>query len=271
MPELPEVETTRRGIARYVTDKKICRVTVREARLRYRVPASFNRKLAGNIVKSVKRRGKYIILGLDTGSVIIHLGMSGSIRIVEDSVKPEKHDHIDIVFNDNRCLRYRDPRRFGLVLWTGKNPLEHELLKNLGPEPLMPLFNAKYLYERSRGRKISIKQFIMDSKIVVGVGNIYASEALFLANIHPQRAAGRISMDRLGALCRAMQKVLAAAIKQGGTTLRDFVNNDGRPGYFSQHLKVYDRADQPCFQCGAAIKKINLAQRSTFYCSKCQR
>lgn len=270
MPELPEVETTRRGIARYITGKQVKQVIIHNPNLRYKVPRKLLSELPGNIINKVDRRGKYLLLRTDSGTVIIHLGMSGSLRLLSKSTPLDKHDHVELIFEDGRCLRLRDPRRFGLVLWTKQDPLRHKLLKQLGPEPLLDEFNSQMLYDLSRKRQVAIKQFIMNSSIVVGVGNIYANEALYLAEIHPQRAAGRISKQRYDKLVKAIKQVLREAVKQGGTTLRDFYNGDNKPGYFGQKLNVYGKQGQPCGKCGASIKLIRQGQRASYYCPQCQ-
>jgi len=270
MPELPEVETTRRGIEPHVVDRTITRIKVRQPKLRWPVPVELGETLPGARVESVRRRGKYLLLKVATGELMIHLGMSGSLRIVDQQKPAEKHDHVDICLDDGRALRLTDPRRFGAVLWqaTGER---HELLRQLGPEPLTEEFNATYLKACCEGRRTAIKQLIMDSKVVVGVGNIYANEALFSAGIHPKRRAGHISQERLDRLVVEIKRVLAAAIEQGGTTLKDFVGGDGKPGYFAQKLQVYGRAGAPCVQCFEPLKEIRLGQRSTVFCSHCQR
>jgi formamidopyrimidine-DNA glycosylase len=270
MPELPEVETTRRGIAPHVRGRRIAGARVRQRRLRWPVPASLGRTLQGQTVHEVERRGKYLLLKLDRGCLILHLGMSGSLRIVAGGSPAQKHDHVDIEFDHGRCLRLRDPRRFGSIHYTRADPLRHPLLAALGPEPLASDFNGDYLHRRARGRRQAIKTFIMDSRIVTGVGNIYANEALFLAGIHPGRAAGRVSLQRCRALADAIRLVLRLAIEKGGTTLRDFTGGEGRPGYFRHQLQVYDRAGDSCRQCGAAIRQRRTGQRSTFYCVRCQ-
>ncbi|MDH3947354.1 MAG: bifunctional DNA-formamidopyrimidine glycosylase/DNA-(apurinic or apyrimidinic site) lyase [Gammaproteobacteria bacterium] len=270
MPELPEVETTRRGIEPHILGNTLNRVVVRNASLRWPVPRNLSKTLAGMKVESLARRGKYLLLGFPSGSVIIHLGMSGSLRIVDCDTAREKHDHVEFVFQNNKCLRLRDPRRFGAVLYTTEDPLQHKLLANLGPEPLQRAFSGRHLYDHSRGKKVAVKLFIMNSKIVVGVGNIYANEALFLAGIHPKRIAGRLSAERYDRLAQAIKKVLRAAIKSGGTTLRDFTAEDGRPGYFQQKLNVYGKAGEPCPGCGTPIKHITLGQRATYFCPHCQ-
>ncbi len=271
MPELPEVETTRRGIAPHVTGRRIARLLVREARLRWPVEATLARMLAGQRIVAVTRRGKYLLLGLDQGTLILHLGMSGSLRLVAATAPAGRHDHVDLLFDDGRCLRLTDPRRFGALIWTRDAALDHPLLASLGPEPLAEDFNGDTLWQAARGRRIAIKVFIMDSHVVVGVGNIYASEALFRAGIHPARAAGRISRARMAALAEAIKAVLNEAIAQGGTTLRDFVGGDGRPGYFRQQLAVYGREGEPCLRCGAPIRQQRLGQRASYYCVQCQR
>ena len=270
MPELPEVETTRRGIEAHILGNTISRVVVRNASLRWPVPRNLSKVLAGMKVESLARRGKYLLLGFSSGSVIIHLGMSGSLRIVDCDTARHKHDHVEFVFQNNKCLRLRDPRRFGAVLYTSKDPLQHKLLAKLGPEPLQRDFSGQHLYNRSRGRKVAVKLFIMNSRVVVGVGNIYANEALYLAGIHPKRIAGRLSAERFDRLCQAIKNVLRAAIKSGGTTLRDFTAEDGRPGYFQQKLNVYGKAGEPCPGCGTPIKHITLGQRATYFCPHCQ-
>lgn len=271
MPELPEVETTRRGIEPHLLGQRVTDVVVRNRQLRWPVPAGLKATLAGQKVHAVERRAKYLLLRMESGTLILHLGMSGSLRIVPLGTAADKHDHVDIVFANKQILRLRDPRRFGAVLWTRADPAQHKLLQHLGPEPLETDFDGDYLYHRSRKRKQAIKTFIMDSRIVVGVGNIYASEALFLAGIHPATAAGRISQPRYARLTESIRQVLQAAIAQGGTTLRDFTSSDGKPGYFAQSLHVYGRADEACAECGSTIRQIQQGQRSTWYCPRCQR
>ena len=271
MPELPEVETTCRGIKPHLVGKKVSKVIIRQAKLRWPVPGRLKTVLPEQVIQDVSRRGKYCLLHTQVGTVILHLGMSGSLRIVDADVAAEKHDHVDIVLHNGKALRLRDPRRFGAVLWTSKPPLNHPLLKSLGPEPLSDEFDADYLYQLSRKRKVDIKAFIMNSKIVVGVGNIYANEALFMAGIRPTVAAGKISLPRYTALVKAIKKVLKAAITAGGTTLRDFSNGEGKPGYFKQALQVYGRTGEPCPKCGKSITLIQQNQRASYYCSHCQR
>ena len=271
MPELPEVETTRRGIAPHLEGRRVRKVVVRQPRLRWPVPPRLARELTGQRIEHVRRRGKYLLLETAAGTVILHLGMSGSLRVLDAAEPPQAHDHVDICLDNGRCLRLRDPRRFGAVLWTTRPAAQHRLLRDLGPEPLGEAFDADYLFQRSRGRRVAIKPFIMDSKVVVGVGNIYASEALFLAGINPKTPAGRIGRARMQRLVEAIRAVLARAIEQGGTTLRDFSDSAGRPGYFQQQLQVYGRAGEPCRRCGGNIRSLTLGQRSTFYCPRCQR
>jgi formamidopyrimidine-DNA glycosylase len=271
MPELPEVETTRRGIASHITHHRITDVIVRQRQLRWPIPINLKKTLVSQTISEVERRGKYLLLRMQTGTLLIHLGMSGSLRVVPRTLASEKHDHVDIVFDNESALRLRDPRRFGAMLWTSRDPSQHKLLKALGVEPLTKEFSAEYLYQRSRQRKLAIKLFIMDSHIVVGVGNIYANEALFLAGIRPTVAAMRISRQRMQKLVAAIKQVLQNAISSGGTTLRDFTRGDGQPGYFRQQLNVYGREGEPCKRCDAPIKLIRLGQRATYYCSHCQR
>ncbi|MBN1378166.1 MAG: bifunctional DNA-formamidopyrimidine glycosylase/DNA-(apurinic or apyrimidinic site) lyase [Gammaproteobacteria bacterium] len=270
MPELPEVETTLRGIEPYLLNRSVVNVKVRKSRLRWPIPATLPKMLARQTIQSLSRRGKYLIISFQHGHMLIHLGMSGSLRIVSIDTAARKHDHIDWQIDNNKVLRLHDPRRFGSVLWTATDPLQHPLLVKLGPEPLTRELNGAYLFKQSRKRKVAVKNFVMDAQIVVGVGNIYASEALFIAGIHPARAAGKVSLQRYKLLADAIKKILKAAIKQGGTTLRDFVNEQGNPGYFSQKLKVYERAGEPCSVCGGKIKKLTLGQRSSYYCGHCQ-
>ena len=269
MPELPEVETTCRGIAPHITGKRVTRVIVRNARLRWPVSSRLGKELGGQTINSVSRRAKYLLLQTSVGTAILHLGMSGSLCLVKASSPAGKHDHIDIVFG-KVALRLTDPRRFGSLHWTRRSPEEHRLISPLGPEPLGNEFTGDYLYECSRGRKVAIKQFIMNSHIVVGIGNIYASEALYMAGINPRRAAGKISRKKYRLLAEVTREVLEDSIAQGGTTLRDFVNGDGKPGYFKQQLNVYGKVGEPCISCQVPIREIRQGQRSTFYCPKCQ-
>lgn len=271
MPELPEVETTRRGIEPLLRGRRVTSVDVREPRLRWPVPEALARDLSGQQLGAVSRRAKFLLFESPVGHLIMHLGMSGSLRIVPHDIKPEKHDHLDVVMDDGRCLRFRDPRRFGAALWTTDDPLEHPLLRKLGPEPLGPAFDAEWLHRLSRKRRVAVKSFLMNSQIVAGVGNIYANEALYLAGIHPARPAGRISLERYQRLADAVRRVLEDAIAAGGTTLRDFVDSSGNPGYFSQRLRVYGRLGEACEQCSAPVRSRVVGQRSTFFCPRCQR
>lgn len=270
MPELPEVETTLRGVTPYVQGRRITAVTVRQRQLRLPVSHNLNRLLTGQRVKQIKRRAKYLLFEFDSGHLIVHLGMSGSLRITASRAAPKKHDHVDFMFDED-VLRFHDPRRFGSVLWTSKNPLRHKLLRQLGPEPLGKAFTGQYLYALAKSRKVHVKNFIMNSRVVAGLGNIYASEALFLSSIHPQRAAGRISRARYQLLADSIRQVLNNAIDAGGTTLRDFVREDGKPGYFANRLNVYNKKGKPCPICKTPIRARILGQRSSFFCSKCQR
>lgn len=272
MPELPEVETTRRGLQPHLCQQSVLQVIVRNSRLRWPIPAELSRDLPGQVITDVWRRGKYLLLSCPDGTLMIHLGMSGSLRVLAAETPPQKHDHVDIVLHNGQCLRYHDPRRFGCVLWTQDADVmhQHPLLATLGPEPLSDDFHGRYLYQKSRNRRSSIKSFIMDSHIVVGVGNIYASESLFLAGIDPRHAAGQISQARYETLAGSIQTVLEQAIAAGGTTLRDFTNSEGNPGYFKQSLTVYERAGANCVQCGGMIQQIVLHHRSTYFCANCQ-
>ena len=271
MPELPEVETTRRGIALALEGRKIIELVVREPRLRWPVPADLPDKMRGQTILSVKRRAKYLLLETARGTAMVHLGMSGSMRIVSADEVPETHDHFDIVTDHGEIVRFNDPRRFGSLLWAGTDPDQHPLLRGLGPEPLEEYFTGVYLWQSARGRRIAIKHHIMNSKIVAGIGNIYANESLFRAGIHPGRQAGRIALPRMEKLVSEIKAVLEDAIRQGGTTLRDYRNSDGKPGYFKQRLLVYDRGGEPCKRCNTLLKKIVQGQRATYYCKNCQR
>jgi formamidopyrimidine-DNA glycosylase len=270
MPELPEVETTRRGIAPALQGRRIRRLVVRERRLRWPVPAGLERRLAGAEVLAVDRRDKYLLLRSSRGTALLHLAMSGSLRLVYDGAGPDLHDHYDLELADGPTLRFNDPRRFGSLLWAGDEPQSHPLLRGLGPEPLGPDFDGGYLYRASRNRRLTIKPHLMNSHIVVGVGNIYASEALFRAGVHPKRRAGRIALARCEAIADSVKAVLAESIRAGGTTLRDFHGGDGKPGYFTQELRVYGREGEPCVGCGEPVRHAVLGQRATYYCLNCQ-
>ena len=269
MPELPEVETTRRGIAPHIIGATIQRLEVRQPLLRWPVPDSVH-SLAGCAVAALERRGKYLVLATGSGQLLIHLGMSGSLRLCASDEPPLAHDHLDICFTNGTALRLRDPRRFGAVLFTA-DAARHSLLSHLGPEPLTEAFSGDYMHRLSRNKTRNVKKFIMDSRVVVGVGNIYANEALFMAAIRPTAQAGKVSRKRYQALAGAIKQVLAAAIAAGGTTLKDFVNGDGNPGYFKQQLQVYGREHQPCRVCAAPLKQVRIDNRATVYCRVCQR
>lgn len=271
MPELPEVETTRRGIEPHLRGRRVARVVVRQPRLRWPVPADLEQRLAGRTIEAVHRRAKYLWLPFGAGSLLMHLGMSGSLRVIRADEPAGYHDHVDVVLDDGAALRLHDPRRFGAVLWAEGDIACHPLLAALGPEPLGDSFDGDYLFERSRGRSLPVKSLLMDGRVVVGVGNIYANEALFGAGIRPDRAAGRIARERYRRLADEVKRVLARSIAQGGTTLRDFVGGDGKPGYFSQQLLVYGRGGAPCKTCRSALIETRLGQRSTVYCRTCQR
>jgi formamidopyrimidine-DNA glycosylase len=269
MPELPEVEVTRLGIAPYVTGRIIDRAIARDRRLRWPVPASFE-ALAGRVVRAVHRRGKYLLFECDEGHLLLHLGMSGSLRLLPRETPPGKHDHIDLVFGE-RVLRLRDPRRFGAVLWTEAPLATHPLLAHLGVEPLSRALTAARLHAITRGHRSAIKQLLMDGRRIVGVGNIYACESLFVAGVDPRRPARGLSRARCERLVLAIKLTLRKAIRAGGASLRDFVRSDGEPGHFQLRAWVYGRAGLPCRRCGTPVRRIVQAQRATFYCPRCQR
>jgi formamidopyrimidine-DNA glycosylase len=275
VPELPEVETTRRGIAPYLIGRRVLGVTLRRADLRWPIPPQITALLPGQLIEAVERRAKYLLLHTEAGSALLHLGMSGVLRVLPPDAPVGKHDHVDIALERTptqarRILRFTDPRRFGCLLWQAPGET-HELLAGLGPEPLTDAFDGDLLWRRSRGRKAAVKLFLMDNAIVVGVGNIYASEALFAAGIDPRRAAGTVSRMRYARLATEVKRILAWAIERGGTTLRDFISPDGAPGYFFRELNVYGRAGEPCHVCGTPIRQVVLGQRSTFWCPRCQK
>ncbi len=270
MPELPEVETTLRGVLPHLLGRKIVKVIVRDARLRWPITPEIER-LTGSCVIAGQRRAKYLLFQTEPGTLLIHLGMSGSLRVVEAGTVWRKHDHFALELGDGMHLRLHDPRRFGAVLLVSGPAQEHELLRSLGPEPLGNEFTAAGLKLACQGRLAAIKNVIMDSHVVVGVGNIYASEALYLAGIRPDKSAGKVSAAALSRLVGAIREVLSASIEQGGTTLRDFLRENGEPGYFKQSLRVYDREGEPCRACGRAIQRVVLGQRATFFCASCQR
>lgn len=271
MPELPEVETTRRGVEPHVVGQRVTAVHVHDARLRWPVPSALAQELPGRTIESVQRRAKYLLFRTGDHCLMIHLGMSGRLRVMPVGQPRLPHDHLDIELGNRQMLRLNDPRRFGCALWLAGDPARHALLRSLGPEPLGTDFSGDLLFERSRGRSTAIKNFLMDGRIVVGVGNIYASESLYRAGIHPLRAAGRITRPRYQRLAGAVREVLLEAIEVGGTTLRDYVGVDGGSGYFQLQLKVYDRAGLPCPSCSKRIRQRLIGQRSSYYCGQCQR
>ena len=275
MPELPEVETTLLGIEPHITGKTVSGVTVRQLKLRWPIHPDLASILTGQRVQECARRAKYLIIVFPTGILMIHLGMSGSLRIFtaddERVESPGKHDHVDIVFHDGTVLRYHDPRKFGAVLWYEGAAEHHPLLENLGPEPLSEAFDAAYLYRKLQMQKRAVKLALMDNAVVVGVGNIYANESLFKAGIAPTRPANQVSEEECALLVATVKAVLARAIETGGSTLRDFVNSDGQSGYFQQEYTVYGRHNEPCVQCGKLVQKAVLGQRGTFYCAHCQK
>lgn len=285
MPELPEVETTRRGIEPHLTDKQVTGVCVRQPKLRWPVPDNLAQLIQGHTLERIERRAKYLLFYFENGCLLIHLGMSGSLRILELNpnrvnepnlaatidFEPNKHDHLDIIFDSTCLLRFNDPRRFGTILWLGQTPEQHPLLANLGPEPLSDEFTGVHLYNASRNRKRCVKQFIMDQSIVTGTGNIYANEALFASGIRPGRASGDISLKRYQTLAQHIKSILTAAIIQGGTTLRNFSNAEGKPGYFKQQLHVYGRAGLPCTKCRQPLRETRINNRSSVFCMHCQR
>jgi formamidopyrimidine-DNA glycosylase len=271
MPELPEVETTRRGLLPHLVGRRVRAVKVRNASLRWPVPRELARRLRGQEILDVRRRAKYLLVDFPRGHLLIHLGMSGRLTLVPHETPARKHDHVDIGLEGARTLRFTDPRRFGTILWLEAPAEKHALLKNLGLEPLEPEFTGAALHRKARGRKVSVKQFLMNGGIVTGVGNIYASEALFHAGIHPVRAAGRISTRRWNRLATAVRSTLERALDAGGSTVRDFASADGRPGYFQDKFCVYGREGKPCRVCATPIRALRQGQRSTFYCPACQR
>jgi formamidopyrimidine-DNA glycosylase len=270
MPELPEVETVRRGLAPHLIGQRLAGAQVREPRLRWPVPDDLDARLAGRRIVGLDRRGKYLIMTLDRGHLILHLGMSGSLRMVEADAPVEKHDHLDLLLDSGARLRYRDPRRFGALLWSDE-PSSHPLIAPLGIEPLSPCFDGDWLHQASRNIRAPVKSWLMDAHTIVGIGNIYANEALFHAGIHPLLPAGRLSRPRCRKLADAIRDTLNRAIEAGGSTLRDFVNGHGEPGYFQQTYYVYGRAGEPCRHCGAPIRSTRLGNRTTCFCSSCQR
>ncbi len=270
MPELPEVEVCRLGISPHVVNNTVAQVIVRNAQLRWPIPVDVQ-KLVGLTVQEVERRAKYLLLRFELGTLLLHLGMSGTLRVIDKTVPVAKHDHFELIFSNGTVLRLNDPRRFGAVLWLNKHEDKQGLLSKLGPEPLSADFCHDYLYEKAKNRKVPIKTFLMNNHNVVGVGNIYANEALFLAGILPTTQAGTLSKERYNRLTDTIKLVLSAAIKQGGTTLKDFTQADGRPGYFAQSLFVYGRAGQACLTCQEKLLEIRQSNRSSVYCPNCQQ
>ena len=271
MPELPEVETTRRGLAPHVEGRRVTGVILRRPDLRWPIPAEVGEQLPGRRIAAVRRRAKYLLMDTDAGdSALLHLGMSGMLRVLPGDTPVGAHDHVDLALDSGRVLRFTDPRRFGSLLWQPAGT-EHELLRGLGPEPLSDAFDGDWLFARSRGRSAPVKSFLMDQRIVVGVGNIYVAEALHAAGVSPLRAAGRVSRERYIALAAEIRRILEHAIRRGGTTLRDFLAPDGAPGYFEQELSAYGRGGEPCPRCGRPLKQAMLAQRATVWCGHCQR
>ncbi|MEE4360709.1 MAG: bifunctional DNA-formamidopyrimidine glycosylase/DNA-(apurinic or apyrimidinic site) lyase [Pseudomonadales bacterium] len=271
MPELPEVETTRRGLAPHLDGRLLTAALVREPRLRWPVPDALPQLMVGGRLERVERRAKYLLFRFDRGCLIAHLGMSGSLRLVPEHTPWRTHDHVEFAFEGAPRLRYNDPRRFGSLHWVTDAPEDHFLLSGLGPEPLGAGFDGALLHRLARGRRVAVKAFVMDARIVVGVGNIYATEALFMAGIRPTRAAGQVGRARYDRLAEAIRTVLGRAVTMGGTTLRDFVGGDGKPGYFRQSLACYGRGGEPCVQCGQPLRSERLAQRATVFCPRCQR
>lgn len=267
MPELPEVEVSCMGITPHLVGQTIRRLTFRTPKLRWDIPMEL-KQLEGHVIRDIRRRAKYLIIETDAGCAIVHLGMSGSLRVLDAELSPAKHDHVDLVLTNGKVLRYNDPRRFGA--WLFSQDGEHAVLGHMGPEPLTDDFNADYMLQKAVNKRVAVKQFIMDNKVVVGVGNIYASESLFSAKVHPTRAAGSLTLVEWENLVADIKKVLAMSIQQGGTTLKDFAQADGKPGYFAQELQVYGKAGKPCPSCGEEIEALKIGQRNTFFCSCCQ-
>ncbi|WED21965.1 bifunctional DNA-formamidopyrimidine glycosylase/DNA-(apurinic or apyrimidinic site) lyase [Vibrio sp. JC009] len=268
MPELPEVEVSRLGITPHLKNQTIKEIIVRQPKLRWMVPGEIS-QLSGQKIIDISRRAKYLLIRVETGTVIVHLGMSGSLRVLDNSFPTGKHDHVDLVLSGGKLLRYNDPRRFGAWLWQEGDQL-HELLGSLGPEPLETDFSAEYMLEKAKNKRTAVKQFIMDNKIVVGVGNIYANESLFSSGIHPQTPAGTLKPEQWTTLVAEIKQVLKTAIKQGGTTLKDFTKADGKPGYFAQELQMYGKAGEPCPVCGSPIQQLKIGQRNSYFCADCQ-
>jgi formamidopyrimidine-DNA glycosylase len=271
LPELPEVETTRRGLAPHVLGRRIAALQLYERRLRWPVAAGLPRRLAGQRIAGISRRAKYLLLGLESGTLLLHLGMSGNLRVLPAATPRLTHDHFDLVLDSGLALRFNDPRRFGSLIYTSGDPLAHPLLADLAPEPFDAAFDGQYLWRITRRRRVALKQLLMNSRLVVGVGNIYASEALFRARVRPRRPARSLTRPEAARLARAVRAVLAQAIRAGGTTLRDYLRADGSPGYFRQRLYVYERAGKACRRCGTPVRALTQGQRSTYYCPACQK
>lgn len=267
MPELPEVEVSKMGISPHLVGQTVAKLTFRTPKLRWDIPQDL-KKMEGQVIRNISRRAKYLLIETDVGSAIVHLGMSGSLRVLDAEIAPAKHDHVDLKLTNGKVLRYNDPRRFGAWLWTEDG--HHAALGAMGPEPLTEAFSVDYMAAKAQGKRVAVKQFIMDNKVVVGVGNIYANESLFSARIHPTRAAGSLKRQEWAWLVDEIKQVLATAIKQGGTTLKDFAQADGKPGYFAQELQMYGKAGQPCPGCGEPIEEQKIGQRNTFFCDQCQ-
>lgn len=270
MPELPEVETTRRGITEHLQGRKIKNIEVRQARLRFPVDENLNERCQGQSIQAIKRRAKYLLFQLDNGHLIVHLGMSGHLRILSEHQAAKKHDHIDLTCENGNILRYCDPRRFGFWLYTEDPVEQHPLLCKLGPEPLSNAFHGSHLEQRAKNRRIPVKSFLMDNHHVVGVGNIYANESLFLARIHPLTAVNQLSSNDWEKLTAAIKSTLKKAIEAGGTTLKDFLTHEGKPGYFQQQLHVYGRAQQACHHCKTLLQEIKISGRHSVFCPNCQ-
>lgn len=269
MPELPEVEVSRMGITPHAKDQVVTKLEVRQPKLRWPVPDTlFN--IEGQTIRAVKRRAKYLILETDIGYALVHLGMSGSLRVLPEATPAGKHDHVDLHLSNGKVIRYNDPRRFGAWLWQEKGD-DHPVLEKLGPEPLTDDFTGDYLLEKAKGKRTAIKPFIMDNAVVVGVGNIYANESLFTSKIHPTRPAGLLTHEEAQTLVAEIKAVLAMAIRQGGSTLKDFTQADGKPGYFAQELRVYGKQGKPCPVCGEVLESVKIGQRNTVFCPACQK
>ena len=270
MPELPEVETIMRGLTHHLKDRRVETVMIRQTQLRWPIPVDLSTQLSQQKILKLSRRGKYLLIHFKTGTLIIHLGMSGSLRVLSHEAPPTKHDHVDFILSHHQLLRYHDPRRFGAILWTNEDPLIHPLIQSIGIEPLDPNFNDLYLYSQTVKRKLPIKSLIMNSKIVAGIGNIYAAEALFLAKINPTMPSCQLTLEQCNTLVNSIREIICLAIAAGGTTLKDFVDSSGKPGYFSQKLYVYGRANLPCRVCATPLQSIRMGQRSTVFCKYCQ-